>query len=224
MLDIQPVVGWTDTPPHWIFHAPHLYQFQRLAFCPDLVNFQLELSIRFNYVHWMKHIFCLHWKQMFKYIFIPTLVSFRGRMGDLLWHKGFKGGNDFIENVRMSLNIFWYSGNWLDGESRKSGPSKEMTTSSHNNLHASYLPPTFWLLLWMFSWMSESRYFFVINNRTLKKYVKRRSLWICVICGQSCAWGGVWTSSSLFGDKPSSEHQQHTMRHTWGNVLKLSKA
>ena len=66
--------------------------------------------------------------------------------------------------------------------------------------------------------------FFVINNRTLKKYVKRRSLWICVICGQSCAWGGVWTSSSLFGDKPSSEHQQHTMRHTWGNVLKLSKA
>ena len=156
--------------------------------------------------------------------FIPSSESFQARVGNLLWHKGFKGGNDFIENVRMSLNIFWYSGNWLDGESRKSGPSKEMTTSSHNNLHASYLPPTFWLLLWMFSWMSESRYFFVINNRTLKKYVKRRSLWICVICGQSCAWGGVWTSSSLFGDKPSSEHQQHTMRHTWGNVLKLSKA
>ena len=56
-----------------------------------------------------------------------------------------------------------------------------------------------------------SRYFFFINNRTLKKYVKRRSLWICVICGQSCAWGLFW-QAVLYLVINLGEHQQHTMR------------
>ena len=70
MLDIQPV-GWTATPPPLNISCPHLYQLQprqRLAFCPDLLNFQLELSIGYRYVHSLStsekliHTFCVYEK------------------------------------------------------------------------------------------------------------------------------------------------------------------
>ena len=153
--------------------------------------------------------------------FGPTLKSFQARMGNLVWHRGFKGGNDFIEKGWMSLNIFW-CGNSLDGEGRvNQAPVKKWQL----HLTIIYTPAIYHQRL-DFKFASQyldcwgkipSWYHIVINNldplENCKNYIKRSNSWICVICGQSCAWGGVLTSSSLFGHKlrrTSTTYNAHT--------------